>query len=65
MIFFRSRIKPETWLDLEYVTADALFAPRRFSVLGAYTRDDAIAALDSLINAGSDDALPVWPEPRA
>ena len=48
------------FLQLTDDQADALFFPSRYDK----TKDDALAALDSLINADSDDALPVWPEPR-
>lgn len=29
---------------------------------GAYTRSDAIAAIQSMLDSPDDDALPVWPE---
>lgn len=49
------------WLGLTFAQADALFQPPGWS-RNIYTQADALAALDSLINAPTEDALPVWPE---
>lgn len=54
-------------LDLTPRQAEALFTPSGFYIDEAYTHADALHALDSLIYAEADDALPQWPAdcPRA
>lgn len=41
---------------------DELFFPHQYWVKGRYTRSDAIAAIQSMLDSPDDDALPVWPE---
>ena len=53
--------RAQAWLGLDTEQANELFQPVGFYEID-YTQADALAALDSLINADSDDALPVWPE---
>lgn len=47
-------------LDLSARQAAALFEPHNFED-GRYTRTDAIAAIQSMLDSPDDDALPVWP----
>jgi len=47
------------WLELSRGQAARLFLP---DCMDELTQADALVALDSLINATDDDALPVWPE---
>lgn len=49
-------------LDLKYRQSDELFTPYGYARPGRYTRSDAIAAIQSMLDSPDDDALPVWPE---
>lgn len=51
----------ERQLGLTNEQAYQLFFPRGYEWAG-YTRSDAIAAIQSMLDNPSDDALPVWPE---
>jgi len=48
-------------LELDRGQANDLFCPVGFSA-GIFTRQDAIAAIQSMLDSPDDDALPVWPE---
>ncbi|KQW79749.1 hypothetical protein [Brevundimonas sp. Root1279] len=48
-------------LDLSEIQGLELFEPAGFED-GGYTRADAIAAIQSMLDNPADDALPVWPE---
>lgn len=48
---------PAKWLGLSDAQAGSLFYP---SDMGARTKTDALAALDSFIGSERDDALAVW-----
>lgn len=48
-------------LALTSAQADRLFMPPEYED-GRYTRSDAIAAIQSMLDSPDDDALPVWPE---
>jgi hypothetical protein len=54
----------EAGTDLAFTTDQAfhLFTPKGFLEQGRYTRQDAIAAIQSMLDSPDDDALPVWPE---
>jgi hypothetical protein len=52
--------------DLSGEQVDSLIMPRdgarHWHNKGDYTRTDAIAAIQSMLDSPDDDALPVWPE---
>lgn len=62
---FLTRCNAMEFLDLTRVQAEALFEPLRcqcgFEELADVPKENALGALDSLITAEDDDALPVWP----
>lgn len=50
-----------TRVGLSLEQGDALFTPDGWSEEGRYTRSDAVAAIQSMLDSPDDDALPVWP----
>lgn len=51
-------------LDLNRDQRQLLFMPDGYS-RGKLTKDDAIAAIQSMLDSPADDALPIWPEKEA
>lgn len=69
-LFGNRRIKQgaedaEIYLGLTEEQSVALFEPEGFDIPDEYSRSDAIAAIQSMLDSPDDDALPVWPEAQS